>query len=184
MTDDEKLVEKKVKSTEIYDGKLLHVFSDEVELPNGRHSSREYIKHNGAVGIVPLTENGEVIYVKQYRYPIDKVTVEIPAGKIDPGEEKFAAAQRELKEETGLTAGKWTYLGSLFPSVAYTTEVIHLYLAQDLKSGKQRLDEDEFLNVYKMKLSEFTDKVMNNEICDSKTEIAILKTAKLTGNEK
>ena len=176
------LGEKMVSSEEVYSGKLLHVFKDVVVLPNGRETGRELIRHNGAVAVVPLLDNGNVIAERQFRYPFDEVVTEIPAGKLDsPDEDHLEAAKRELREETGYEAEEWIEIGSLRPSVAYTTEVIWLYLAKGLKKGERELDEDEFLNVFEIPLTQFVEMVMNGEIPDSKTQIAILKTARLLG---
>ena len=171
------LTEKKISSTEIYKGVLLHVFSDKVGLPNGNTSVREDIKHNGAVCVVPVTPEGEVYMVRQYRYPVGRVTLEVPAGKIDPGEEPLAAAARELSEETGLENAVFRPIGALLPSVAYTSEVIYMYLAEGFTDGRAHTDPDEFLNVEKIPLDKLTDMVMNGEIEDAKTQAAILKAA-------
>lgn len=176
---DEKLIEKELSSQKIYDGRLLHVYKDKVILPNGKTSYREYLKHRGAAAIVPLTENNDVIAVRQYRYPLRRVTIEIPAGKIDEGEEPVDAALRELSEEAGITSAKLKYIGGLLPSVAYTDEEIHMYIATDLVFGTPHADEDEFLEIIKIPLSEFVNKILDGEIKDSKTQAAILKTALL-----
>ncbi len=174
------LGERTIDSTEVYSGKLLHVYSDSVELPNGRRSKRELIKHNGAVAVVPLTDDGCVIAERQFRYPFQTVLTEIPAGKLDSAEEDhLSAAKRELKEETGFVADTWIELGPLYPSIAYTTEVIYLYLAKDLRQEKQELDEGEFLNVIRIPLKEFVERIMSGEIRDAKTQTAILKVARL-----
>ena len=161
---DEMLIEKKVDSEYIFDGKLLQVYRDTVSLPNGELSTREYIKHQGAVAVVPVTDEGEIIAVRQYRYPIGRITIEIPAGKLDKGEDHLTCGKREFLEETGYTAEKMTYLGEFYPSVGFLTEKIHIYMAEGLKKEEQHLDEDEFLNVLKIPLSELMDMVKNNEI--------------------
>lgn len=182
MMNDELLTEKKIASTKVFGGKLLHVFSDEIELPNGARSTREYIRHQGAVCVVPITDNNEIIAVRQYRYPIGRVTIEIPAGKLDKGEEPLDAAKRELSEETGVESADIEYIGGLYPSVAYTDEVIHMYIARNLKYGEAHTDEDEFLDVVKIPVSEFVEKIMTGEIMDSKTQTAVLKASILLGN--
>ncbi len=178
---DEMLIEKKVSSENVFDGRLLHVFNDVVELPNGHKSTREYIKHQGAVCVVPVTDDMEVVAVKQYRYPIGRVTIEIPAGKLDKGEDILTAAKRELSEETGVESADIEYMGGLYPSVAYTDEIIHMYVAKNLVYGDSHTDDDEFLNVVKIPLAEFAQMVMNGEIQDAKTMAAILKVARMYG---
>lgn len=181
---DEKLIEKKVSSEEIFDGKLLHVFSDTIELPDGKSATREYIKHQGAVAVVPVTENNEIIAVRQYRYPIGRVTVEIPAGKLDKGEKPLEAAMRELSEETGVSGADITYIGGLYPSVAYTDELIHMYMAENLEYGEAHTDDDEFLDVVKIPVDEFVEKILGGEIMDSKTQAAVLKVAMILRNRE
>lgn len=174
------LAEKKVSSREIYNGVILHVVKDDVTLPNGNPAFREVIRHVGAVAVVPLTEDGKVIVERQYRYPMDMVITEIPAGKLDSKEEDhLAAAKRELQEETGITADEWTDLGVYFPTPAYSDEKIYVYLARGLHRGEQNLDEDEFLHVQEVPLEELVDQVMDGTIYDGKTQFAILKTARL-----
>ena len=178
----EQLAEKMKSSTETYHGPLLHVYHDRVILPNGNEAGRDYIKHLGAVCVVPVTEDGEVIIERQYRYPLDMVITEIPAGKLDsPEEDRLSAAKRELEEETGYTAGRWIDMGDFFPAVAYSTEKISMYLALDLKQGERHLDADEFLNIEKQPLETLVNQVMNGEIVDIKTQAAILKAARILG---
>ena len=181
---DEMLKEKKISSEEIFNGRLLHVFNDVIELPNGKKSTREYIKHQGAVAVVPVTDENEIIAVRQYRYPIDRITVEIPAGKLDKGEKPLDAAFRELSEETGITDADISYIGGLYPSVAYTDEIIHMYMAKNLKYGMAHTDDDEFLEVIKIPIDEFVEKIIGGEIMDSKTQAAVLKASLILGKEK
>lgn len=178
---DEHLIEKKVSSENVFDGVLLHVYKDKIELPNGNEAVREYIKHQGAVCVVPLTDEMEVVAVKQYRYPIGRVTIEIPAGKLDAGENILDAAKRELSEETGVESADIEYMGRLYPSVAYTDEIIHMYVAKNLVYGEAHTDDDEFLNVVKIPLKDFVQMVMDGQIQDSKTMAAILKVARMYG---
>lgn len=169
------LIEKKISGEDIFDGVVLHVRKDTVELPNGNTSTREYIKHNGAVCVIPVTDNQEIILERQYRYAIGKVLVEIPAGKLEIGEDRLEAAKRELEEETGYKAGKMTYIGEYYGSPALIEERVTMYLATELTETEVHLDEDEFLEVFTMPLEEAYQKVMNNEFDDAKTQLCILK---------
>lgn len=178
------LEEKTLESELMYDGKIVKLYRDKALLENGSEVSREVIKHPGGVCVVPLTEKGEVIMVKQFRYPSGKVLIEIPAGKLEWQEDHFACGKRELKEETGCTAEKYDYLGCLLPTPAYDTEVIHMYLARELTRAEQKLDEDEFLDVMKIPFNKTLEMVMNGEITDAKTQLALLKTKILLENEK
>ena len=172
------LEEKKLSSEEIFDGVAIHLFRDEILLPNGNKGVREVIRHPGAVCVIPVTEDGDVIFVNQFRYAFNKVTLEVPAGKLEKGEDPLEAAMRELTEETGLSAKNVVYLGELYTTPALIDEVIHMYLATDLVEGKQHLDEDEFINTLRMPLSEAVQKVMNGEIKDAKTQTILLKAEK------
>ena len=172
------LEEKKLSSEEIFDGVAIHLFRDEILLPNGNKGVREVIRHPGAVCVIPVTEDGDVIFVNQFRYAFNKVTLEVPAGKLEKGEDPLEAAMRELSEETGLSAKNVVYLGELYTTPALIDEVIHMYLATDLVEGKQHLDEDEFINTLRMPLSEAVQKVMNGEIKDAKTQTILLKAEK------
>ena len=175
-----RLAEKQAESEEIFDGVILHVFRDKVELPNGDLSVREVIAHVEAVCVVPVDADGNVILERQYRYPIDAVITEIPAGKLDKeGEDPLEGAKRELREETGITADRWTDLGLFVPAAAYCAETIRMYLAQDLHQGRQQLDEDEFLDVFRIPLKDAVQLVMDGKIPDAKTQAALLKAARL-----
>ena len=171
------LEEKTISSEMMYDGKIVKLLRDSVELEHGKTALREVIKHPGGVGIVPLDEDNNVLMVRQFRYPHGKVLLEIPAGKLEYGENPRECGLRELKEETGCTCDSFEYLGNLIPTPAYDTEVIHMYLARGLHSGEQNPDEDEFLEIEKIPLEKAVEMIMNNEIADAKTQIAILKTA-------
>ena len=170
------LEEKTVSSEQIYEGRVVKLFLDKAELENGEIVTREMIKHPGGVCIVPLDAENNVLMVRQFRYPPHKVLLEIPAGKMEYGEDHCECGIRELREETGCTCDEFTYLGNLIPTPAYDNEVIHMYLARGLHSGAQDLDEDEFLDVEKIPLEKAVEMVMNNEIADAKTQIALLKT--------
>ena len=175
------LEEKTLSSEQKFDGKVVKLFVDQAELENGEKVTREVIKHPGGVCILPLDEDNNVLMVRQFRYPSHKVLLEIPAGKMEYGEDHRECGLRELKEETGCTCDEFTYLGNLIPTPAYDTEVIHMYLARGLHSGEQKLDEDEFLDVEKIPLDKAVEMVMNNEIADAKTQIALLKTKLMLG---
>ncbi len=173
------LFEKTVSSEPIFDGKIIKVKKDKAELENGEVVIRELVVHPGGVCVVPLNDNGEILMVKQFRYPFQTVLTELPAGKLEFGEDHREAGLRELKEETGAVCENFEYLGVCYPSVAYLTEKIHMYLATGLSFEKQSLDEDEFLDVVKIKLEDAVEMVMNGELPDAKTQCAILKAAKL-----
>ena len=174
------LTEKQISTELLFDGTVLHVYKDDVQLPDGGTAVRELIKHIGAVCVIPVTDDGRVVLERQYRYPISRVVIEIPAGKLDyADEDRLEAAKRELHEETGLTADKWTDIGLYYPAPAYSDEKITMYLAQGLHKGKQDLDEDEFLEVFTMPLSQLVEKVLSGEISDGKTQIAALKAARI-----
>lgn len=175
------LFEKTVSSELIFDGKIITVKKDTAELENGEIVNRELVVHPGGVCVVPINENGEVLMVKQFRYPFKEALVEIPAGKLEVGEDHREAGLRELREETGAVCEKFEYLGVCYPSVAYLTEKIHMYLATGLTFENQDLDDDEFLDVIKIKLEDAVEMVMNNELPDAKTQCAILKAARILG---
>ena len=172
--------EKQLSSKNVYSGVLLHVFQDTVQLPDGNQAVREYIRHFGAVCMVVLTDEGNVIMERQYRYANGRPLIEIPAGKLDyAGEDRLEAAKRELLEETGYTADHWQELGGLLCAPAYAQEYITMYLATSLHPGKQKLDPEEFLEVFEVPLSDLVDAIMRGEIEDAKTIAAILKTWEL-----
>ena len=179
---DMSLIEKKLNSVKVFSGRLLNVYSDEIELPNGNKSSREYIMHVGAVCVVALTDDNKVIVERQYRYPMHEVTLEIPAGKLDSKEEDpLDAAKRELKEETGAVADKMTYLGKFYPTPAYSDEVIHMYLAEELHFESQSLDDDEFLTFDLVPINELVDSIMAGNVPDGKTQAAVLAVCRKLG---
>lgn len=176
MQDFTNLTETTISSEEIYDGHVVHLYKDTVELPNGNTSIREVIRHVGAVAIVPITDDGQVVVERQFRYPLNEVITEIPAGKLDgKSEDRLSAAKRELEEETGFLATEWIELGDFVPTVAYCDELITIYLAKGLYKGVRHLDEDEFLNVRLMSLEELVRDVMEGKIIDGKTQVGILK---------
>lgn len=174
--DKTELEEKMISSEKVYEGALLRVYKDKVSLPSGEPAGREYIKHVGAVAVVALSDDGKIAIERQYRYPVGEVITEIPAGKLDSKtEDPLLAAQRELREETGITADEYLYLGPLYPTCAYTDEVIHMYLARSLHFGTRELDADEFLNVEMVPLEDVVSDIMAGKIADAKTQAAVMR---------
>ncbi len=173
-------------STElIYDGSVIHLYRDEAALPNGNIAKREYIRHIGAVCVVPLTKEGEVICVKQYRYPFADVLLEIPAGKRDTfDEDPNETVVRELREETGAVSGKITNLGMYYPSPAILDERISMFLAEDLTFGETDRDEDEFIELVRIPFDRLKQMVLEGEIPDGKTQLAVLRAAALLEKRK
>lgn len=175
------LYEKTLDQISKFEGRVIHVHVDTVELPNGSTSTREIVNHPGGVGILALDENNNVLVVRQYRYAFGRVLLEIPAGKLERGEDPYEAAMRELREETGATCEKLQSLGEIFPTPGYCDEIIRLYLARDLRWGEMDLDEDEFLTVSRVPFQELVDQILAGEIRDAKTCTAILKAKLLLG---
>ena len=174
--DEMEFYEKPISSEMIFDGKIIHVYKDSIELPNKKPGFRELIRHVGGACIIPLTDEGEVICVRQYRYPYARMIIEIPAGKLDSkNEDHRSAALRELREETGCTCKKLTYMGQMYGSPAILDEVIYMYMAEGLEEGELDLDEDEFVEVIKIPLDEMYRMVLDGKILDAKTQIAVMK---------
>ncbi len=178
---DDHLTEQVLSSEPLYLGKLVHLYLEEVKLPNGEPGRREIIKHPGAVAMVPLHKNGDVLLVRQFRLAANQVMLEIPAGTLNPGEDPLLAAGRELQEEVRVRAGKLERIGGQFAAPGYTTEYIHLYLATDLTVAPLELDEDEFLEIVRMPFDEAIRRVLAGEINDSKTISALLLAARRLG---
>lgn len=180
---DDHLVETCIESEQIWQGRLLDVRRDRVRLPDGREGIREYVTHPGAVVIIPVLPNGQLIFERQYRYPVGRVMLELPAGKIDPNEDPLSTAKRELREETGYSAEQWRHLGTLHPTIGYANERIEIYLAEGLTSlGQNALDEGEFLELVTLSLSEALEAVRLGQLTDGKTLSALLWAEKfLTG---
>lgn len=178
------LFEKQVASKRIFDGKVVKLFVDDIELPNGKGAFREVVRHPGAVCVIPITDDGEVIMVKQFRYPFSSVLLEIPAGKLEPNEDPFDAVKRELEEESGVVAENIEFIGMTYTTVAFTDEKIYTYMATGLTFKESHPDEDEFLEVVKFPLDTLVNMVMSGEIKDSKTQVAILKAEKLLKEKK
>lgn len=175
------LYEKTLKENEIFGGRIITVNRDEIELPNGKKSIREVVYHHGGVCVAPLTDEGDLIFVRQFRYPYREVLLELPAGKLEKGEDPYEAGLRELGEEAGVTTKKMLSLGKFYPTPGYCSETIHLYFAENLIVTGQHLDEGEFLNVEKIPLKKALEMVMNGEIVDGKTQAAVMKIAFLKG---
>ena len=170
------LKEQKLSSEEIYHGRILHVTRDTVRIENGTEALREVVHHPGGACVVPLTADGRVIMVRQFRYPYLEETLEIPAGKLEYGEDPLACAERELSEEAGASADALESLGCLYPTPAYDTEIIYMYLARNIRQEQaQHLDPDEFLDIVQLSLAEAVAMVMRGEIRDAKTQTALLK---------
>jgi ADP-ribose pyrophosphatase len=170
--DDEHLAEKKISGGGVYDGIFLKMKRDIVSLPDGQHAVREYLEHPGAVAILAVLDDGRVLLERQYRYPIAQAVIEIPAGKLNTGEDPLLCAQRELQEETGYTAKHWSKIRRIHPVISYSTEFIDIYLAEGLSPGPARLDEEEFLDVFASPLEELLNWVETGKITDVKTIIS------------
>ena len=184
-TNIEAFLEHCVSSELIYDGKVVHLYVDRIKLPNGAPSTREYCRHIGAVAVLPLTDEGEVICVRQYRYAHGYMMTEIPAGKLDSrNEDHVEAALRELREETGARCEKLTHLGLYRSTPAILDEKIDLYLAEGLTFGETDPDEDEFLEIVRYPLATLVDMVLAGEITDGKTQVAILQTNEILRRRK
>jgi ADP-ribose pyrophosphatase len=169
---DEHLREERISGEDIYGGIFLNMKRDKVSLPDGQETIREYLTHPGAVAILAILDDGRVLLERQYRYPITKACIEIPAGKLDPNENPLLCAQRELAEETGYTAKKWSYIRRIHPVISYSTEFIDIYLAENLVPGTRHLDEEEFLDVFAAPLEQLITWVEEGEITDVKTTIS------------
>ncbi len=175
------LIEKPLSQAYKYKGKIVNLRVDEALLPNGRTALREVVEHPGGVCIAALTAQDELLFVRQFRYPYSEVVCELPAGKLERGEDPLEAGRRELREETGAVAERYTSLGRLYPSPGYCGEIIHLYLAEGLRFGETHPDEDEFLEPERIPLAEAVRAVLAGELPDAKTQVAVLKVAAMRG---
>ncbi len=176
------LKEKTLNKEYMFNGRIINLRRDDVELPNGSKATREVVEHRGGVCVLPLTDDNCVLMVRQYRYPYEEEVLEIPAGKRDSlTEDPFECGKRELKEETGTEASEYTFLGQLYPTPGYTNEVIYMYLARGLTFGKDNPDEDEFLEVEKIPFDKALQMAVSGELKDAKTQCAIMKTALILG---
>lgn len=178
------LTEKTLSSQSVFDGRILHITLDEVELPNGKQSKREVVNHPGGVAVAALDEENNLLFVRQFRYPYKEVVLELPAGKLEKGSTPLENGKRELLEETGAEGYSYISLGQVYPSPGYTSEIIHLYACRVKSVGESRPDDGEFLNVEKIPLDKALEMVLNNMIPDSKTQIAVMKTALLLQSNK
>lgn len=176
---DEHLIEKRIEGGVVYDGAFMQVHRDKVALPDGRHAFREFIRHPGAVVILPVFDDGTVLLERQFRYPVNQVFVEFPAGKIDPGEPSLECAKRELLEETGYTATDWQFVCTIHNAIGYADEHLDLYLARGLVAGTRKLDDGEFLDIFTATLSDMLAWVREGRITDVKTVIGAFWLEKL-----
>ncbi len=175
------LQEETLSSKTKYEGPIFTVTSDIARLEDGETAIRDVVRHSGGVCVIPVTDDGIIYLVKQFRYPFGTTTLEIPAGKLEKGEFPEDCGRRELTEETGLECREFIFLGEIYPTPAYDTEIIYLYMARKLAPASQKLDGDEFLDVVKMPLHDAVNAVMDGDIKDGKTQIAILKAARILG---
>ena len=174
-----KLKESQLSTEQIYKGTLLDVRRDEVSLPNGKISAREWIKHPGAACIIPVLPDGKIALIKQYRYPVQAEMIELPAGKLDPGEDPENCARRELEEEIGYIAGKLTFVCNIHPAIGFASEKMWIYLAEDLVKTTENTDHDEFLEIMPTSLAEAVKMVWDGKITDVKTIIGLLWAERL-----
>ncbi len=179
-----KLTEKTIQSKTVFDGRIIRVIHDDVELPDGTKSKREVVRHPGGVCVAALDSGNCLLFVRQFRYPYSEAVLELPAGKLEKGSTPLENGKRELLEETGAEGYSYISLGQVYPTPGYTDEIIHLYACRISEQGESRPDEGEFLNVEKIPLNKAVEMVLNNQIPDAKTQIAVLKTAMLLQSGK
>lgn len=177
------LKEVKVDSEVAYEGHFLKVQRDTVRLPDGKHSKREYIRHPGAVVVVPMMDHGSVLLERQFRYPLQQVFVELPAGKIDPNEDPLSCAKRELQEETGYSATDWQFVCTIHNAIAYSDEHLDIFIARGLTAGERKLDDGEFLETFTATVPEMLDWIREGKISDVKTVIGVFWLDKILRGE-
>jgi len=173
------LTETELASETVFKGRLMHVKCDRVRLPNGKESTREYIVHPGAVVVIPVFDNGDLLLERQHRYPLHRDFIELPAGKIDPGEDDLACAKRELEEETGYTAAEWREVTTIYPCIGYSDERLAFYLARGLTEGNHGRDHDEFLEILRVPFGKAMDWLRSGKICETKTVIGLFWLEKM-----
>lgn len=177
------LTETALESRIVYQGSFFDIYKDRIRLPNGQTATREYLRHPGAVVILPLFEDGTVLLERQFRYPLDRVFIEFPAGKIDPGEDRLTSAKRELEEETGYTASSWRWVTTIHNAIGYSDEQLFLYLAQDLRAGVSHCDEEEFIQTFRIPLETLLTWVKTGKITDVKTVIGAFWLEKIASGQ-
>lgn len=175
--------EKTIASESVYKGRIINVRVDTVEMPDGKTAYRDIVDHPGGVGVFAITDDNKVLIVKQYRKPIERAIYEIPAGKIDRGEEPIECGKRELEEETGFKAKEFIPLGFMYPTPGFANEITHMFLARKLYKGVENPDEDEYLDVEAFSIEMLRKMIMDNEINDAKTVIAFFKAMEILKNE-
>ncbi|MDD3520078.1 MAG: NUDIX hydrolase [Actinomycetota bacterium] len=184
LNSDEKLIEKKINSKAVFSGKIIKVYFDEILLPNDKKATREKVCHPGAVAVVPVNENNEIILIRQYRYPVEEVLIEIPAGKLDKDELPVKCAERELQEEVGAIGGKLMHLTSFLTTPGFSNELLHLFIALDFKKRENNPDDDEFLQIIKVPLDKCLSWIYDGKIKDAKSIIGILMARDYINNSK
>ena len=171
--------EKTLSSEKVFEGRIVNVRVDVVEMPDGKNAYRDIVEHPGGVGVLAITDDNKILMVKQFRKPLEKAIYEIPAGKLDKGEEPLVCGMRELEEETGYKAKEFISLGFMYPSPGFTDEVTYMFLAKGLYKGESHPDEDEFLEAERIPLDEAVKLVLNGDLPDAKTQVLVLKVAAL-----